>query len=293
MKTYCFNILLAVLSALAFQGCRSDEPFKHVVFADSPEMFNLITREGKGSRGGGEIAEDVSYYIVFDDVKRNATLTINNLRTDNGERGIIATFSNVEWTYEPGSHEKRRIIECAELHSDPNPGADITLTDVVIIYNVTNELDPEPSEGFYASFVVNGSLRFTAFPYRVYADGTTEIVSTGGYGGSRDIDYDATYNVSFDPERMTATLSAEDFDLGGKKISFVTAPLTLSLTDTGYAFRNSSATTLQSSEAGFTVNRLSAKAELRGNLMIEMDVALNGKTYEVTATLSPNRSVLM
>lgn len=291
MKTYCFNILLAVLSALTFQGCRSDEPFKHVVFADSPEMFNLITYEGKGSRGAGEIAEDVSYYIVFDDVKRNATLTINNLRTDNGERGIIATFSDVTWTYEPGSHEKRRIIECAELHSDPNPGADITLTDVTIIYNETNELDPEPSAGFYASFVVNGTLKFTAFPYEVYADGTT-VIAARASEAERDIDYDATYHLTFDPQSKEATLSVDNFDVDGVECEFEISRLSLILSDKGYELKSSGVSVVNSSDAALKVESVSANAELRGNLIVEMELSVGGKAYGVEATLSPNRSVL-
>lgn len=291
MKTYCFNILLAVLSALTFQGCRSDEPFKHVVFADSPEMFNLITYEGKGSRGAGEIAEDVSYYIVFDDVKRNATLTINNLRTDNGERGIIATFTDVTWTYEPGSHEKRRIIECAELHSDPNPGADITLTDVTIIYNETNELDPEPSAGFYASFVVNGTLKFTAFPYEVYADGTT-VIAARASEAERDIDYDATYHLTFDPQSMEATLSVDNFDVDGVECEFEISRLSLILSDKGYELKSSGVSVVNSSDAALKVESVSANAELRGNLIVEMELSVGGKAYGVEATLSPNRSVL-
>lgn len=291
MKTYCFNILLAVLSALTFQGCRSDEPFKHVVFADSPEMFNLITYDGKGSRGAGEIAENVSYYIVFDDVKRNATLTINNLRTDNGERGIIATFSDVTWTYEPGSHEKRRIIECAELQSDPNPGADITLTDVTIIYNETNELDPEPSAGFYASFVVNGTLKFTAFPYEVYADGTTVIAARASEAG-RDIDYDATYRLTFDPQSMEATLSVDNFDVDGVECEFEISRLSLILSDKGYELKSSGVSVVNSSDAALNVESVSANAELRGNLIVEMELSVGGKAYGVEATLSPNRSVL-
>ncbi len=277
--------------ALAFTSCShgDDEPFKDIVIANSPEMFNLVTREG--SRANPEVTDGVSYYIVFDDVKRKAELTINNLRTDKSSTGLIATFSNLDWTYEPGIHEKRRIIEADVLTSD-NPGYDITLTDVTIIYTESNEMSEIKAGGFYASFVMNSTYSFMSYPYDVYAQGTTTVSWTRS--STQDhIDYEPKYRIRLAPSTMTADLSVEGLVLDTRKVDFKLSGQRLGLTAEGYTLTlPSSATVTDADGSQVVIKSLSAHADLRDELDIDAKIEVDGTEYTVSAFLSPDLNVL-
>ncbi|MCM1348177.1 MAG: hypothetical protein NC338_02085 [Firmicutes bacterium] len=293
MKFISPGILFITLCCV-LAGCGSDEPFKHLVIADSPEMFNVVAPAG-GARGSASITEGVSYYITFDDEKRDATLTINNIQLSPSSPPEIITFSNIVWTYEPGSHEKRRIIEAAELHSDGAPGADVTLTDVVIIYTESNELNPEPTAGFYASYTVDNLYRVTSYPYRVEAFGTT-TVSNPDSVVQHMIYYDPVYAISFNPRNFTASIHVASLELAGSGESLVDldiSGLKLGLDPEGYTMQaTSSSKVVASTGADVSLGDLSATANLRDQLDLTFEITVNGKQYLVEAYLPPDLNAL-
>lgn len=282
-----------LLLSVGLASCRSDEPFKNVVFADSPDMFNVVTPVD-GSRGVAQVVGGVTYHIAFDDEHRNASLTISNLKVSPDDEGIIVTFPEVEWTYEPGSHEKRRIIEAPELHSSAGLGGDLTITDVVIIFTQSNTLSDEKTSGFYASYVVDGRYCIVSYPFTAYSRGTTAVSLVGST--ERRIDYAPTYVVSFDPSTMTANLSVEKLTLGGRQLGFTIDRLRLTLTDDGYRLMSTSNTRIVGSAYAAALPQIAgevnATAELRNELDLDMTLSFCGADYHVEAFLTPDHNVV-
>lgn len=277
------------MAALLLSGCGSDEPFKHVVFADSPEMFTSITALN-GSRQAEAITEGVSYYIVFDDEKRNATLTINNFQASPESQGEIITFTDVEWTYEPGSHEKRRIIKADVLHSSSGPGADVTLSDVVIVYTESNEMSAERTSGFYASFVVDGIYKVMSYPFKIYGLGTTTVSDAEDGPAGQNIDYDTEYAISLNPSAMRASIEINGLTLGDETVDLTIGSLKLTLTDVGYDIELGSGNTVvvKNCDLKPVIKSLKASADLREDLALSFEVDMGQKSYSVDACLSPD-----
>ncbi len=286
MKTV--RLFIMFLSIVSLWGCGSDEPFKKVVFADSPLMFNFITPAGQQS---SYVAEDVSYNIVFDDEKKTATLTINNLKWTQADAGMIATFSNIDWTYVTGSHEKQRAIIAPVLTSD-NPGIDVALTDVVIIYGESNELNNAPAAGFYASYTVNGAYCVLSYPYQVYADGTTTVMNDSDIMPQL-VDYDPVYILNLHPSGMTIDVDVQGVEIAGTRLDFNVTGLTMKLTDVGYDFGISRPVAVTTTGGtAITINKLSASANMRDELDITMEVALDGESYIIESYLAPDYNKL-
>lgn len=285
MKASRFLIFVSVLFLM---GCRSEEPFRHVVFADSPEMFNFVTPSG---RTKAFITDGVSYNIVFDDEKRMATLTINNLRFSPEEEGRIVTFSNIEWTYVAGSHEKQRAIKAPSISSD-NPGDDCTLTEVEIVYSESNELNDNPSAGFYASYTVNGIYSVLSYPYTVFAEGTTTVRSETEIMPQL-VDYEPLYKLDLHPSSMTLDMTVKDLDISGKKVGFTLRGIAMTLTDDGYTLEENESVklTLNGGET-VLVKNVSGNAVLRDELNLVMELIHDGMTYYVEAYLSPDYNKL-
>lgn len=281
-----------ILSALLFAACGSDEPLKHVVFADSPVMFNWIS-PADGSRAVPTVVDGVTYHIVFDDDKRNATITLDNFRLSPEAPSEIATFTNVEWTYESGSHEKRRIISSDILVSDGAPGASVTLTDVVIIYTESNDLSPEPSAGFYASYIVDGAYSVLSFPYKVYCFGTTTINPADSIAPNY-VDYLPEYTVTLRPGTMQADMTVSHLEVGGMTFDMTITGLLLTLTPEGYDLKSNAATAVRVSASGVAITDidLTAGAELRDRLVMTMNFKVNGTPWMLQAYLSPDLNEL-
>lgn len=274
----------SILFTLILGSCRSDEPFKHVVFADSPEMFNFVLPSG---RTAAFITDNVSYNIVFDDEKRKATLTINNLRCSPEEEGTIVTFSDVDWTYVEGSHEKQRSISRPMLVSD-SPGDGYNLTDVEIIYSESNELNRNPSAGFYASYTVNGAYSVMSYPYIVYAEGTT-TVKTEGDVMPQLVDYSPLYKLDLRPSVMKLDISVKDMEIAGERLDFSISGIGMSLTDDGYTLDGNDIIHVEMSNGkAVEVRDISGVAVLRDQLELVMELVYEGKTYNVEAFLSPD-----
>lgn len=285
MKASRFLIFVSVLFMI---GCRNEEPFRHVVFADSPEMFNYVT---PSDRTKAFITDGVSYNIVFDDEKKRASLTINNLRFSPEEEGRIVTFSNIEWTYIAGSHEKQRAIKVLSISSD-NPGDDCTLTEVEIIYSESNALNGNPSAGFYASYTVNGIYSVQSYPYTVFAEGTTTVRSEKEIMPQL-VDYEPLYKLDMHPSSMTLDMTVRDLEIGGKKIGFTLRGIAMALTDNGYTLEANKSVEL-TSNGGETliVKNVSGNAVLRDELNLVMELICDGMTYYVEGYLSPDYNKL-
>ena len=290
MKHVRFLILTVVV--LVMGACGSSEPFKHVVFANSPEMFNAIVPVD-GASGSGYITEDISYYIVFDDENRNATLTVNNLVVKPGGESRLATFDNIEWTYEPGSHETRRIIQADVLPSSDEASSQVTLTDVTIIYIESNDMNVENTAGFYASYTVDGAYRITSYPYAVCADGTT-TVRTLGRSMNSEIDYEPVYIVRFNPVDMTAQIDARGVRLDDQTCDFNITGLTLGLVPDGYTLKSVASTCLEPIDGSVAPRLLSldADAKLRDELNMRFELETDSAVYEVECYLAPDLSTL-
>lgn len=285
---YISLLLLAIIAS----ACGSDEPFRHVVFADSPKMFSAVT-DLSGSRSSSVITEGVSYNIVFNDEPRQATLTITDLQVDPAGERIIATFTDLEWTYEPGSHEKQRIIRSDELHSSGSPAADVVLTDVTIIYTESNEMNPNATAGFYAEYTVNGSYYVISYPYSVLADGTTTVRGVAvGDPAIDEVFYDPVYAVSFDPATMTATLVSDGLVIDGEAADFELTGLRLGLDGRSYSLSTTPATRFAPADGNsrWHFRDFNAKADLRDELNFVLELADDSLSVVVEGFLSPDLS---
>lgn len=290
MKCTRFVILFALLSVLV--SCGSDEPFRNIVFADSPVMFNSIREAGQSS-GSSRVVEGVSYYIVFDDELRNATLTINNFKSSPTAEPETAVFSNVEWTYGEGSHEKDRVIEAETLVSDGEPGAVVTLSNVMIVYSQANDLNPEPTAGFSAAYTVDGVYDVLSYPYAVYGFGTTTVSNPDSIA-LQDVDYDPIYRIDFHPGSMSADLRAEGLTLSGETVDVSIANLSLELTPDGYSLKSRVGSTVAVSSPAVRIAdvELEASAEMRGRLDLTISFSLDGTPCRLDAYLSPDMCLL-
>lgn len=278
--------MLIVVAGIFLTGCRSDDPLRHFVVADSPRMFNVVTP--LSGRSVSSVIDGVRYDIAFDDVSRVATITISNLRGDESQAGVNAVFEDVVFTYEPGSHQKQRIIEQKQLNSLINPGAAVTLSDVTFVYTESNELNPARTSGFYAEYTVDNSYKVLAYPYNIYADGTTTIRQVDSETGDV-IDYDPVYTVRLYPDQMKADISIRGLTLGGEEHDFTIEGLALRLMSDGYALSKTYTTRIADSIAPSVVLTVfNATARLRDELNVDFEVSVGEIKYMVEAFLTPD-----
>jgi len=278
-------LIIFIFPFAALCACRSEDPFKKVVFADSPEMFNFITPVGRSS--SSYIVDNVSYNIAFDDDKKKATVTINNLKLSANVPGEIMTFSNVDWNYVSGSHETQRAIRVPMMSSD-SPGNGFTLTDVEIIYSESNESSNVPTAGFYASYVVNGAYSVLSYPYKIYADGTT-TVRTDKYIMPQAVDYEPVYVLSLHPENMSLDMNVRNMDIDGARLDFSISGIAMTLTDEGYNLDETERTAVTAyNGTSINVSDISGVAVLRDELNLTMTVEYMNMTYYIEAYLSPD-----
>lgn len=270
-------------------SCGNDEPFKHLVVADSPSMFSTFTPVG-GMRQSLGLADDVTYHLTIDDERRNATLVIDNFKASPDDEGEIVTFTDLTWTYEPGSHEKRRVIKAAELHSTPGPGADVVITDVNIVYTESNELSEEPTVGFYATYVVNNIYKVESYPYAVYADGTT-VVAVGTDPDDRHVDYEPIYLIRFNPSQSSASIEVRGLPIGNESCTFSIDNLALKLVEGGYELASQSSsevTSLSGCSQLISVVVLTGIASMQDELNLEIELKVGEASVKVEAFLDPD-----
>lgn len=278
-------LIIFIFPLAALCACRSEDPFKKVVFADSPEMFNLITPVGRSS--SSYIVNNVSYNIAFDDDKKKATVTINDLKMSANAPGEIVTFSNVDWNYVPGSHETQRAIRVPIMSPD-SPGNGSTLTDVEIIYSESNKLSNVPTAGFYASYVVNGAYSVVSYPYIIYADGTT-TVRTDNDIMPQTVDYEPVYVLSLHPESMSLDMNVRNIDIDGERLDFSISGITMILTDEGYNLDETEWTAITASNGtSINVSDIAGVAVLRDELNLTMIVEYMNTMYYIEAYLAPD-----
>lgn len=279
-------ISVIVLLSAFLAGCRSEDPLRHFVVADSPEMFNVVTP--LSGRGTPSVVDGVRYDIAFDDVERIAVVTISNLRCAEHEEGVNAVFSDIEFTYGPGSHQKQRIIERDQMNSLTDPGAAVTLSDVTFVYTESNALNSIGASGFYAEFTVDGLYRVLAYPYVVYADGTTVVRKTGTAEGEA-IDYDPVYTVRLNPDDKSADVDIRGLTLDGRKCDVTICGLVLKLLPDGYSLQKTDLTDVVfSSPEPVELVDFNANALLRDELNINMSIKIGDRQFAVEAFLSPD-----
>lgn len=283
---HTLSILLIALLASIFGGCRSEDPLRHFVVADSPRMFNVVTPIS--GRAVPSVIDGVRYDIAFDDVKRVATITISNLRCSDDDQGISAIFSDIEFTYEPGSHQKQRIIEQKQINSVTNPGVDVTLSDATFVYAESNALNLSRTSGFYAEFTVNDAYKVLAYPYEIFADGTTTIHRPEA--GSGDfIDYDPVYTINLYPDEMKADVFIKGLSLDKNEHDVTITGLKLQLMSDGYSLAYTGLTKVSdSSLTGVQLTGFHGTALLRDELNINFGIKAGDNVYAVEAFLTPD-----
>ncbi|MBD5351021.1 MAG: hypothetical protein HDR89_09090 [Bacteroides sp.] len=290
-------IYLLPLLALSVGSCRSSEPFDNITRAATPQAFNYVTAAG-GARVASSVCDDVSYYIVFDDENRTANITISNLRTPANDQPMTLTFMDCDMSYTSNNHSKERIVKADVLVSNAPAGSGegVAITDATFIYTESNDLDPNGIDGIYARFTIDGTYTVTAYPYHVFADGTTRIDNLTS--GTTAIDYDPVYTLDLDPDAMTATLKVYGLDLGiGEDIGAMTiSRLKLTLTDGGYGLASDASTVMTLSQYSgdphqqITLESLTATAELRDELRITMHLTAGDTSFTIAAFLGSNLS---
>lgn len=266
------------MSFLLF-SCGSSEPFHNIVFADGSDSFNRIIDLRRSAAtdkiyGGG-------YYVTFDDEHRTAQLTISNLKIADDIEGVTLTFDNVPWNYSSSNHQKQRVISIDELISEDAQYGTIRLTDVVIVYSESNDMDQFASHGLYATYVVNSRFRVVAYPYHVFAEGTTRFVDLSG---SDWYDYTPIYIIDLNPETESAAMKI--YDIMGGNITI--DDLSMEFTDDGYRLIPFSHTKTESALGEIT--NIEIQSHLHDRLDVKFTLSRHEGPISVEAFLSPNLS---
>lgn len=284
MKTVkLFSAILFV--ALVVTGCRSSEPFDKITRAATPEAFNHVMP--KSARGVATVYDDAGYYIVFDDDNKVASLTISNLRVPGSSTPRTLTFVDVPMDYTRNNHRIERMISQEQLVSHDPVNSGTIISDVTIVYVQSNSLDPNPSDGIYARFTIDDAYVVTAYPYGIFADGTTRIDDLGSM--TTAYDYTATYRLTFDPATMTATMTIDDIEIGGTAGKIVFSGLKLTLTNDGYELAFTDTSAMKSDLAISELTAFKATADLRTELDIDLSLRMSdGGSYRIAAFLSPD-----
>lgn len=274
---------MIIAAALTLGACRKSEPFDNIVRAENPEAFNYVT--DAAGRGSGAVFDDAGYYFVFDDDNRTANITISNLRLNEFDESRTLTFSDVPMDFTSDRHETERMVKADVLVATDPVNAGTAITDVTIIYTKSNDLDPNGTGGIFARYTVDGRYTVTAYPYKVFSDGTTRVdnITDGG----ETIDYHATYALNLDPHNGgEAMLRINGLKLGGNTYNLTIEPLVFHITDAGYTLESTASTTCKG--GAVTLKKLSATAGLRSELKIDMPMEAVGKEYRVAAFLTSN-----
>lgn len=285
MKTVkLFSLLIFV--AVAMSGCRGSEPFDKITRAGSPEAFNYVVQPM--ARTSGQVYDDAGYYIVFDDENKVATVTIANLRVPGNETPRTLTFKDVPMDYTRNNHQVERMIVADRLVSQDPVNRGTAITDVTIVYTQSNDLDANHTDGIYARFTVDDAYVVTAYPYAIFADGTTRVDDLSDM--TTLYDYTATYDLHLDPTTMTARMTVKDIEIGGTATDIEFSGLGLDLTDNGYRISFDEKSKIDS-DMEISVIEFNAEAGLRTELDLDFIVELaNGGKYRVTAFLTPDLS---
>lgn len=275
-----------MLFGLLLTGCRGSEPFDKITRAATPEAFNYVSP--LMGRSTSTVYNDAGYYIVFDDDNKVASLTISNLRVPGYDTPRTLTFVNVPMDYTSNNHRIERMISAESLTSHDPVNEGTVIKDVTIIYIQSNSLDPNPADGIYARFIVDDAYLVTAYPYEIFADGTTRVdnltMSETSY------DYTTIYHMTLDPTSMTADMSVKNLSLNNSRVDFELHNLQLSLIDDGYTVAFGPSTTVDS-DSGLVIEDFEAQADLLKELNVKFVVKLpNNDSYWISAFLNPGLS---
>ena len=272
-----------MLLGLFVTGCRSSEPFDKITRAATPEAFNYVAP--LSSRAASTVYNDAGYYIVFDDENKVASVTISNLRVPGYDQPRTLTFVDVPMDYTSNNHMVERMIKAESLvsHDPINGGTEIT--DVTIVYIQSNSLDPNPTDGIYARFVIDGAYLVTAYPYDVFGEGTTRIDDLENL--TTAYDYNTTYHLTLDPSTMTADMEVANLSVGGWKGNVTVKGLKLTLVDDGYEVEFGPSTSVDA-EIPLEIDRFSGVADLRKRLDIDFDLRAQGVgEFRIASFLTP------
>lgn len=282
MRTTARFMLFLLL--IVIMGCRSPEPLDNIVRAEASRSFNYVSLIGQ--KLSSVICDDVGYYIVFDDDKRKANITITNLHFPDMDEAMTLTFTDVDMTYTGNRHEKQRIIRAEVLVSSDPVTEGVAITDVIIVYTHANTLDPNGNDGIYARYTVDGRYTVTAYPYYIFADGTTVVDNLSDR--TQLIDYWPTYKIWLSPGNMTAKLFVYGLNLGGTLVDLSYGPLRLTIDDSGYSLTELPSTRLVGAEK---MESFTLSARLLDKLKVDFVVTDESAIlYRVSGFLTPNLS---
>lgn len=284
MKRFQLSILLLCQLLLLATSCGNDEPFKHVIEAAEPKAFNQVISDIRGQSG---IYDDAAYYITFDDDRRTASITIANLRVDETMTPLTLTFDKVPMTFTPNRNERQMIIQQPLLVSNDPTGANTEITDVTIVYSRGNILDSYGAEGIYARFTIAGRYTITAYPYRVFAEGTTRLIDLAD--DSEKFVYQPVYTIILDPHRSLATLTVHKLPNLPENEEIVVEDLSLTLQDNGYVLSMTSSTQVHAPHS-VSVSACSANAEFLKDLSLEMNITIGNISYRLSGFLTTDFS---
>lgn len=276
-------MFLAVISS----GCRSSEPFDQITRAANPQAFNYVTNSV--GRAAPRVYSDAGYYIVFDDENKLASITISNIRVPGSDVARTLTFTDVPMDYSHNSHQVERVIEADRLISKDPVNIGMEITDVTIVYIQSNSLDPNDTDGIYARYIIDGIYTVTAYPYRIYAEGTTRVDDLQSM--STSYDYKTTYSIDLDPDNLSASIRISGLVLGSSLPDITVSQLQFAIIDNGYRLEMTPETKVSamgSTECDLAVDDLTVNAMLRGELRLDMRVSENGSSYQVAAFTTSN-----
>lgn len=260
-----------------FSSCGSGEdPQAKLVEAITPSSFSYVV----DSDGVGRVFTCPTYRITFDDDKKTASISMENVRWYDDMRPASFGYSDVAWKFNPANDA--RVIDVGMAFPDATGGPEITDLDVVMYDSVECGSGLQLT-GLSVIYTAQGNYRVTNVPYRTIFIGSTETVD--GRDNTSFVSTDIIYSVDIDPNRLVAAMKMQNvaFAEGMPIIDMELGQLTVIPVDGGYELLGSD---IVPSVCGtpyeqFKVTDLHMRVNLHG--CSELVFNCMGDAYHVTA----------
>lgn len=268
---------VALATSGLFSSCGGGEdPQVKLVEAITPSSFSYVV----DSDGVGRVFAGPTYRVTFDDDKKTASISMENVRWDDDMQPASFGYSDVAWKFNPANDA--RVIDADMVLPDANGEPEITDLDVVM-YDPVECGNGLLLTGLSVSYTAPGNYRVTNVPYRTIFIGSTETVD--GRDNTSFVSTDIIYSVDIDPNRLVAAMKMQNvaFAEGMPIIAMELGQLTVIPVDGGYELLGSD---IVPSVSGtpyeqFKVTGLHMKVNLQGESELAFDCM--GDTYHVTA----------
>ena len=281
--------LFAVLAANMF-SCGADDPSERMTFVEGPATFHYVEERGRGV-DMGQVWDGAEYLIVFDDDARSVDITISDLVLESGAGAVSIVAKGVPFDFDVSAPGEVRVVRQDIVVAEYATGGEVELTGLIMVCSRTNDMAEHQGQGFYARYTVDGQCTVTAYPERIFGEGTTVVAMNGE--DDHEVDYDAWYEVAFDGRGGTATVDVHNLALGDEVVDLHVANLGLSVGDTGYRIvAGNRCTASRNDGVQLTLTELTCEADICESLDFDIEFTTGGVQWHICAYLTPNLTAI-